>query len=76
MDKQQTKQEALEYLAQVLPQQRGQLQDIDPRLLTYYEGLADGTMHNLYEVLGGIKFLRVLRTYPFSHKRVRHAVQL
>jgi len=75
-DKQQTKQEALEYLAQVLPQQRGQLKDIDGRLLTYYEGLNDGTMHNLYEVLGGIKFLRVLRAYPFSHKRVRHAIQL
>ena len=76
MDKQQTKQEALEYLAQVLRGQRGQLKDIDGRLLTYYEGLTDGTMHNLYEVLGGIKFLRVLRTYPFSHKRVRHAIQL
>lgn len=76
MDKQQTKQEALEYLAQVLPQQRGQLKDIDGRLLMYYDGLTDGTMHNLYEVLGGIKFLRVLRTYPFSHKRVRHAIQL
>ena len=76
MDKQQTKQEALEYLAQVLRGQRGQLKDIDHRLLTYYEGLTDGTMHNLYEVLGGIKFLRVLRTYPFSHKRVRHAIQL
>ena len=76
MDKQQTKQEALEYLAQVLSQQRGQLKDIDGRLLTYYDGLTDGTMHNLYEVLGGIKFLRVLRTYPFSHKRVRHAIQL
>jgi phage terminase large subunit-like protein len=66
----------LEYLAQVLRGQRGQLEDIDGRLLTYYEGLTDGTMHNLYEVLGGIKFLRVLRTYPFSHKRVRHAIQL
>jgi phage terminase large subunit-like protein len=76
MDKQQTKQEALEYLAQVLRGQRRQLEDIDGRLLTYYEGLTDGTMHNLYEVLGGIKFLRVLRTYPFSHKRVRHAIQL
>ena len=75
-DKQELKQEALEYLAQVLRGQRGQLKDIDGRLLTYYEGLTDGTMHNLYEVLGGIKFLRVLRTYPFSHKRVRHAIQL
>ena len=75
-DKQELKQEALEYLAQVLPQQRGQLKDIDGRLLMYYDGLTDGTMHNLYEVLGGIKFLRVLRTYPFSHKRVRHAIQL
>ena len=73
---QQLKQEALVYLAQVLPGQRATLKAIDGRMLTYYDGLTNGEMHNLYEILGGIKFLRILRTYPFSHKKVRHVIQL
>lgn len=73
---QQTKQEALEYLSRILPGQRKQLEDIDPRLVTYYDGLTDPTLHNLYEILSGIKFLRILRTYSFSHKKVRQAIQL
>ena len=67
---------ALEMLARVLPGQRGQLRKIDPRLLTYFDGLQDEELHNVSEVLGGVKFLRVLRTYGFSHKRVSHAIQL
>lgn len=73
---QQTKADALAMLADMLPAYRERLTAIDPRLLTYYEGLTDGNLHNLYEVLGGIKFLRILRTYKFSHKKVRHAIQL
>lgn len=73
---QQIKQEALEKLERILPGQREQLRGIDARLLTYHEGLQDGTLHNMYEVLGGVKFLRVLRTYQFSQKRVAHAIQL
>ena len=73
---QQTKADALTMLADMLPAYRERLTAIDPRLLTYYEGLTNGNLHNLYEVLGGIKFLRILRTYKFSHKKVRHAIQL
>ena len=73
---QQTKADALAMLADMLAAYRERLTAIDPRLLTYYEGLTDGNLHNLYEVLGGIKFLRILRTYKFSHKKVRHAIQL
>ena len=73
---QQLKAEALTMLGDLIPRQAEQLRAIDPRLLTYYEGLTDGDLHNLYEVLGGIKFLRILRTYKFSHKKVRHAIQL
>ena len=63
-------------LGDLIPRQAEQLRVIDPRLLTYYEGLLNGDLHNLYEVMGGIKFLRILRTYKFSHKKVRHAIQL
>lgn len=73
---QQTKAYALAMLADMLPAYRERLTAIDPRLLTYYEGLTEGNLHNLYEVLGGIKFLRILRTYKFSQKKVRHAIQL
>ena len=73
---QQLKAEALAMLGDLIPHQTEQLRAIDQRLLTYYEGLTDGDLHNLYEVLGGIKFLRILRTYKFSHKKVRHAIQL
>ena len=73
---QELKAEALAMLKELTPRQARQLRAIDPRLLTYYEGLADPDYHNLYEILGGIKFLRILRTYKFSHKKVRHAIQL
>ena len=73
---QQTKADALTMLADMLPAYRERLTAIDPRLLTYYEGLTDGNLHNVYEVLGGLKFLRILRTYKFSQKKVRHAIQL
>ena len=73
---QQLKAEALDKLNRLIRVQAGQLRAIDERMLTYFQGLTDGDLHNLYEILGGIKFLRILRTYAFSHKRVRHAIQL
>lgn len=73
---QEMKEHALAYLSDVLSRQREQVAAIDVRLLTYYDGLLDGDLHNLYEILGGVKFLRILRTYPFSHKKVTHAIQL
>ena len=73
---QQLKADALEMLSRILPQQADELKRIDQRLYDYYVGLQDGNLHNLYEILGGLKFLRVLRTYPFSHRKVRHAIRL
>ena len=70
------KAEALAMLERIIPRQAEQLRAVDPRLLTYYEGLQDGNLHNLYEVLGGLKFLRIFRTYPFSQKKVAHAIRL
>lgn len=75
-DPKETKIKALSMLARVLRGQAEQLRSIDERLLAYYEGLLDGELHNVYEILGGIKFLRVLRTYAFSAKKVQHAIGL
>ena len=75
-NKQQVKTEALAMMERILPKQADQLKAIDERLLTYYHGLLDADLHNLYEILGAIKFLRILRTYPFKQKKVSHAIRL
>ena len=66
----------MEMLADLLPRQAAQLKAIDTRLLGYYEGLTDADYHNMYEILGGIKFLRVLRTYPFNAKKFALAIRM
>ena len=61
------------------------LRDIDERLWIYFHDLEDHSsaetddeydLHNLYEVLGGIKFLRLLATYPFNRKKVQKVIRL
>ncbi len=82
-DEQQTKLKALEILAARAKAQRLQLSRIDARLTEYYDHLTDhsGTelgdpndMHNLYELLGAIRLLRLLRTYPLNHERVAQVI--
>ncbi len=58
-----------------------QLNDIDPRLLAYYASLVydsegERDVHNVFELLGGLKFLRLLRTYPLDLPRLRQAISL
>ena len=53
------------------------LEAIDHRLLEYFEGLAEQpSLHNGYELLCGVKFLRLLRTYEFNEKRVQQVISL
>lgn len=73
---QELKEKALKKLSRLLDRQASQLKAIDRRLYDYYVGLTNGDLHNLDEVLGGIKFLRVLRTYTFNKKKVTHAIRL
>lgn len=43
------------------------LKDIEPRLYDYVSGLAEKPKHhNAYEILGGVKFMRLLRTYELD----------
>jgi phage terminase large subunit-like protein len=48
--------------------QASQLADIEPRLVGYFFGMAieHPEWHNAYEMLGGLKFLRLLRTYDID----------
>jgi phage terminase large subunit-like protein len=50
---------------------------IDPRLEDYFVGiLKHPELHNGYEILCAIKFLRLLRTYEFNERRVQQIIQL
>ena len=50
---------------------------IEPRLKEYFDGLqAEPDAHNGYEILCGVKFLRLLRTYEFNERKVRQVVRL
>ena len=50
---------------------------IEPRLKEYFDGLHnDPAAHNAYEILCGVKFLRLLRTYEFNERKVRQVVRL
>ena len=43
------------------------LRSIDPRLLKYFKSLiADPVAHNVYELLGAVKFLRLLESYSYD----------
>ena len=54
-----------------------QLADVDARLSEYFIGLADHPEeHNGYEILCGVKFLRLMRTYTYDTERVQTIISL
>ena len=74
---QEEKIQAHEILSRHMQNQWRQLNDIDPRLLVYFNSLAgDPEIHNGYEILGGVKFLRLLRTYDFDTKKVQQIIRI
>ena len=61
---QEDKQRYVTMLSNAIGMQWHDIEEAEPRLLTYLRGLVDEPQyHNAYEVLGAIKFLRLLRTY-------------
>jgi phage terminase large subunit-like protein len=53
------------------------LRAIDTRLDDYFKGIVEHPdLHNGYEILGAVKFLRLLRTYEFNERRVQQVIQL
>ena len=82
---QQIKQEAIYTLREKYDIHSAELQDIDERLDEYFRHLclysradpnAEDDFHNVYELLGAIKFLRLLETYPFNKKKVQTVIRL
>lgn len=85
MTPQQLKQQALDILRQRYARQRDDVTAIDERLGEYFDHILahSGTtagdaddLHNVYEVLGAVRFLRLMRTYDFNDKKVRQVIRL
>lgn len=53
-------------------EERARLDDTDPRIWQYVEGTARNPEgHNLYEILGVVRFMEMLGRYPWNPGRVR-----
>lgn len=81
----QTKAEAIALLRRRVEGKWQQLADIDQRLADYFDDLVNNVsadpddandLHNVYEVLGAAKFLRLLDTYPFNIRKVQTLIRL
>ena len=71
------KQLAAEVLNKHYLEQWQQLNQIEPRLCDYVNFMRlYPDNHNGYEILGAVKFLRLLRTYEFNKKKVRQVIWL
>ena len=79
------KRKAIEILRRRFEEQRGQVERIEPRLEEYISFVCDHSsaemydsddMCNLYEVLCCVRFLRMLRMYPFNARKVQHVIRL
>ena len=74
---QEDKQQALDILAVRVPDVADALAAIDQRLANYFGDLVDSPhLHNGYELLCGVKFLRLLRTYEYNEKLVQQVIHL
>ena len=78
-----TKQQAIESLQKRVVMQQQQLRNIDPRLEEYYLDLCQHSTtepddpndrHNVWELLGALRFLRLLRIYTFSHEQFEDVI--
>ena len=82
---QEQKQAAIDLLRSRYDGKADMLADIDPRLRDYFDDLlahssadpdSDDDHHNVYEILGAAKFLRMLDTYTFNRKKVQTVIRL
>lgn len=69
------KAKAMEMLGAAYDEQWEQLNHIEPRLREYiYDVATFETAHNAYEVLGAVKFMRLLRTYETDIETFRDVI--
>ena len=74
---QEEKQQAHEILIEYAGGKLNQLASIDIRLAEYFGGMiANPELHNGYEILGAVKFLRLMNTYEYNKERVQQVIRL
>ena len=76
-DLKQMKERALEQLNSALPGHSAMLAEVDSRLLDYCQGIAanEPDTHNIYEVLGVLRFLRLTDEYIFNVQKVKTVIR-
>lgn len=81
----QKKEAAIDILRRRYEEQRDQVGAIEPRLADYFTWMLshvsavekdENDLVNYYELLGAVKFLRLLRTYSFNHSKFRRIIRL
>lgn len=79
------KQRAIDLLRQRYEGNADRLADIDPRLRDYFDDLLahssadpddDNDHHNVFELLGAAKFLRMMDAYRFNKRKVQTVIRL
>ena len=81
---QEDKKRALRLLHNRFCELHEQVEEIEPRLADYFLSLQNNKLisdkwedaHNGYEILCGLRFLRLLKTYEFNYKKVRQVIRL
>lgn len=78
LEAKEAKERCLADLREAMPRYRGRLKEIEPRLELYALDCIreDIDIHNLDELLGLRKFLRMLDTYPTDAPKVRQVVSM
>lgn len=84
MDKKELKNEVIRLLINAVTARSSFLKSIDERLLKYYNGLLMDSgldpnqldYHNLYELLGALRLLRLMRTYTMNIEKVQQVIRL
>lgn len=74
---QEEKQQAHEILIEYAGGMLNRLASIDIRLAEYFGGMiGNPELHNGYEILGAVKFLRLMNTYEYNTERVQQVIRL
>ena len=64
-------------LAMLCEEYGDELKKVDERLLAYLRSLyMESEVHNVWEILGGVRFLRIFGQYPFKTEKVQRIIRL
>ena len=68
---------AVKTIATLVSLDKKELKEVDGRLFAYLFALYnEPEVHNVWEILGGVRFLRIFRQYPFNTTKVKRILRL